>query len=295
MPGELYNMAWMTVASGPGTGTFTLDAAVDEYLSFADAGVPDGEVVEYSAFEVGVGREQGEGTYTSSGTTLTRATVHNSTNGGAKVSFGADVQVLISPSRLALTSAKLYPALVRPRDAGFSWDNQGGASATVNANGGIALHVPSTSSDQLRVRYKSATAPYTVTAAFIFNLLASNTLEAGLAFRQSSDGKIITFGIYNNATGIGGLVSRDWTASNNGPTNSNANFDMYNSSAPLWLRILDNNTNRIMSWSADGYTFIDFFSEANTTFLTANQVGFFVRNPAASYGATATLLSWQQT
>lgn len=42
----------------------------------------------------------------------------------------------------------------------------------------------------------------------------------------------------------------------------------------MWLRVHDDKTNRIWSYSIDGVTFIDFFSETRTSFLTATQVGF---------------------
>lgn len=42
----------------------------------------------------------------------------------------------------------------------------------------------------------------------------------------------------------------------------------------LWLRVHDDKTNRIWSFSFDGITFVDFFTESRTSFLTATQVGF---------------------
>lgn len=47
-------------------------------------------------------------------------------------------------------------------------------------------------------------------------------------------------------------------------------------SAPfdIWLRVHDNKTNRIWSFSYDGLTWVDFFTDSRTSFLTATQVGF---------------------
>lgn len=72
-----------------GTGTFTLGAAtVGGFQDFSVIG--DGNTTYYtitdstaSAFEVGIG------TYTASGTTLSRDTVLESSNGGALVNFAA--------------------------------------------------------------------------------------------------------------------------------------------------------------------------------------------------------------
>jgi len=93
---KLANLAKMNVASAPGAGAFDLDAAVSGFLTFAGAGITDGDVVSYGARE-GANSEVGTGVYTASGTTLSR-TVLDSTNGGAEVVFGAGVEVFITPN-----------------------------------------------------------------------------------------------------------------------------------------------------------------------------------------------------
>jgi len=76
-----------------GTGTFTLGSAVDGFQTFA--GVGDGNQTYYTItggtdFEVGIG------TYTSSGTTLSRDQVFASSNSGALVDWIAgDKQVFV--------------------------------------------------------------------------------------------------------------------------------------------------------------------------------------------------------
>jgi hypothetical protein len=69
-----------------GTGTLTLDGAVTGFQSFSVIG--DGNTTFYSivfgaSFEVGIG------TYTSSGTTLSRDTILSSSNSNNAVNFGA--------------------------------------------------------------------------------------------------------------------------------------------------------------------------------------------------------------
>ena len=80
--------------STTGTGTITLGSAVSGYLTFADAGVSDGDVVSYS-IEDGSNREVGTGTYTSSGTTLTR-TVTDSTNAGSAINLSGSAEVYVN-------------------------------------------------------------------------------------------------------------------------------------------------------------------------------------------------------
>lgn len=93
MTAMLANLARMSTAT-TGTGTITLGAAVSGYLSFADAGVADGDVVTYAIAD-GSNSEIGFGTYTASGTTLTRNVI-NSTNSGVAISLTGSAQVFIT-------------------------------------------------------------------------------------------------------------------------------------------------------------------------------------------------------
>jgi len=98
--GLLYNLARMTTAT-TGTGTITLGSAVSGFVTFADAGVTNGQVVTY-AISDGSNSEIGIGTYTSAGTTLTRDTVLRSTNSTGsytgKINLSGSAQVMITPS-----------------------------------------------------------------------------------------------------------------------------------------------------------------------------------------------------
>lgn len=91
---KLYNLARMTTTT-TGTGTITLGSAVAGYLTFAQSGVADGDVVDY-AIKDGNDSEIGTGTYTSSGTTLTR-TVTKSTNSDAALNLSGAAEVFITP------------------------------------------------------------------------------------------------------------------------------------------------------------------------------------------------------
>ena len=69
-----------------GTGTFTLAGAVSGFQAFSVIG--DGNTTYY-AIVGGTEWEVGLGTYTSSGTTLARDTILESSNGGTAVNFSA--------------------------------------------------------------------------------------------------------------------------------------------------------------------------------------------------------------
>ena len=69
-----------------GTGTFTLAGAVSGFQSFSVIGNAN---TTYYAIVGGAEWEVGLGTYTSSGTTLSRDTILESSNGGTAVNFSA--------------------------------------------------------------------------------------------------------------------------------------------------------------------------------------------------------------
>jgi len=93
----LVNRAKMTTST-TGTGTLTLGTASDGFQSFADAGITDGQTVRYT-IEDGSEFEIGSGTYTASGTTLTRS-VDESSNADAPLNLTGDATVFVVASSL---------------------------------------------------------------------------------------------------------------------------------------------------------------------------------------------------
>ncbi len=95
MATTLANIARMTTATS-GTGTITLGTAVSSFLTFAQAGITDGQTVAYLIEDGnGTGREVGTGVYTSSGTTLSR-TPTNSTNSNNAINLSGVAQVAVT-------------------------------------------------------------------------------------------------------------------------------------------------------------------------------------------------------
>lgn len=184
----------------------------------------------------------------------------------------------------------IFP-MTPPVGGDFSWVNQLTATVTTT-NGGTHLLKPGASGYNLVMRIKTAPAtPYTITAGFISHMAAVDFVHAGLVFRQSSDGKLQTFANVMNPTGSFLLIQK-WT---NPTTFDSGQLTLaYPQLAVSWLRIADNGTNRVYSWSTDGQNWQVLYTVVRTDHLTADQVGFFVNANNATYSSAMTLLSWKE-
>ncbi len=188
-------------------------------------------------------------------------------------------------------------AMTQPVDGDFAWINQGGASVDAS-KGGIYLLGPASTTTSLRLRVKAKSAPYTITAAFLMTCPTIDFVECGLAFRQSSDGKLAVLMLSSDASQSTGwfMASRKWAS----PTSFSGNYVTATMQPPaigavVWFQLSDDSTNRIVRFSSDGQNWTVFHSVGRTDFLTADQVGFYVNAQNATYGVGMTLLSWKET
>ncbi len=182
-----------------------------------------------------------------------------------------------------------------PVDAGFSWVNQGTASVVDTSGLGIYLKAPAAASDNFRLRVKNNPfTKFTIIACFIANKPAADFSGVGMVWRQSSDGKIITFGFVHGATtGKEGIQIGKYTS----VTTFSAEYTKIPitfGSAPFFMKISDDGTNRICSFSSDGTNYYAIHTVGRTDFLTADQIGFYANANNASFDTAVTLLSWQE-
>jgi beta-xylosidase len=167
----------------------------------------------------------------------------------------------------------------------WTWVNQGVATVA-NEAGGPEITAPALAGDNNRILVKAApSTPYTVTANCVLTIVNANYCAAGLCFRQSSNGRLAT---------IQWQTASFYAQKINNPTSYNSSYAVTATAltSNVWLRIADNGSNRIVSYSSNGVTWTQLYSVGNTDFLTADQVGFFANSNNASNAVKIMLLSW---
>lgn len=128
----LFNRVKVATAT-TGTGTITLGAAFSNaFCTFAEGGVANGNVVTYT-IEDGLDFEIGRGTYTSSGTTLSRDTVLLSKIGGtagtSKINLSGSATVFLTAAKEDLDVNDFTEDTAPDRAADYAWVHD--ASATL--------------------------------------------------------------------------------------------------------------------------------------------------------------------
>jgi hypothetical protein len=203
-----------------------------------------------------------------------------------------------TPASRKATVQDLYNGLMGytpPVSGDFSWVNQGDATLST-ARGWMAISEAVDAGLNLRLRVKAAPAtPYTITTASLLNLGepgvgGESEPSMGLCYRQSSDGKLVTCGI--QGTNTINLATGKW----NSATSFSAGYSvspigMFLPTSVFWSRIADDGSDRTWSVSADGVHWTTLHTVGRTDFLTADEVGIFIRASTTRLVAN-TLLSW---
>ena len=132
--------------STTGTGTVTLSGASTGFQSFSVIG--DGNTTYYAIVNSSAGEwEVGIGTYTASGTTLSRDTVLESSNSGSLVDFAAgnkDVFVTY-PAERSVIGAMGYVenAATITQNSTINAGNNAMSAGPITINSGVSVTIPS--------------------------------------------------------------------------------------------------------------------------------------------------------
>lgn len=185
-----------------GTGTVTLAGAVVGYQSFSVIG--SGNTTYYTITSGGTAWEVGIGTYTSSGTTLSRDTVLSSSDGGAKISLTGVSNVFVTyPAERAITEG--YGTLPVAN---------GGTGATVAATARTNLSAAASGANTDITSIALTTGTVTTAPASgtdIVNKIYADSIASGINFHQSVRLATVTAlpaNTYNNGTsGVGATLT----------------------------------------------------------------------------------------
>jgi len=193
----------------------------------------------------------------------------------------------------------LWP-MTPPQASDFpTWVNQGSATIA-DSKGAIWFESPSVSGTNYRLRVKAyPNPPFTVEMALI-SLITPNTSSypgAGLVIRDDVSGKLQHYGYYSTDALVGGYSRPSPTGSATAITGWPGSGQLYQTeSGLLWIKYEDDNTNRKISISTDGYSWVQMVSLSRTDYLTPTQIGIYLHAPQTTPESNqgATLLHWSQ-
>lgn len=169
-------------------------------------------------------------------------------------------------------------AVTLPPSSGWTWDNQGGSTASAPL-GALAI-VMAPSASELRMYYRAApTPPYTITARFrAFSwsgVGATSPFGYGVGFRDSA-GKIIAFELITASTARGfeldkftnsGSSATAYTALNNNLIDIGVSQIV--GFPEIYMQIEDDGTNLTWRWSIDEITWFQYDQRSRTDFFAS--------------------------
>ena len=191
----LKNRAKMSTST-TGTGTITLGSVEDGYQTFADAGVANADVVRY-VIEDGSNFEIGTGTYTSSGTTLSR-TVSESSNSNNAINLSGSATVFIGATAEDIPETNLYA------------ENYDGISTKPVASGtnavSIGRNAEATASNSIALGFDAVASASLSFAALDGTATGVGSIAIGEAAVAGTSSSSIAIGRNTDATGTDAMA-----------------------------------------------------------------------------------------
>lgn len=179
---------------------------------------------------------------------------------------------------LSIAGKSSNGAMGDPKSTGLSNTTLGSATFTAD-RGTRVLSVPSNGSDVLRGEHwaLSPTSNYTATFYLDFQVPNGGYTRHGVYLLESSSSKLIMLTLNNQGSFY--ISAERWnnftspTASFVGQFNLASGVSGSDDSFPHWFRIRDDGTNRYMEISFNGHEWVQILSEARTTFITPDYIG----------------------
>lgn len=265
------NLAKMTTAT-TGTGTITLGSAVSGFVTFGTAGLLDGAVVTYTIVD-GTDKEVGRGTYTSSGTTLSRTLLLSTTGSLLSLSGSAVVEIVIGALDTNWAGGQ---GVYKPAAADFTLvQGTGVAGSATDTSRGVRLtSTGGTSSDKNSLLQQTlAAGDFTIDALMIFVGPWVSFMTFGLFIKDNSTGRIQAWGLGKVAGSTAAntsLVFRDlrWTTIDTFSTGVDV-VGGITPSGPLWVRLTRVGT-AMQAWiSTDGEYYSQILNTTTDTVFVA--------------------------
>ena len=223
----LKNRAKMSTST-TGTGTITLGSAESGYQTFADAGVANADVVRYVIEDTGGAFEIGTGTYTATGTTLTR-TVSESSNSDAAINLSGSATVFIG------ATAEDIPALYADNPSSATTPSATGTNA-------VSIGSNSTATGNAAVAIGQGDGDATGDYAFAVAGQATNTSAISIGTSSAANGfKSVSLGADSRASGTRGVAIGANAQAISG-ANATAIADSYASGTDSFAAAIGNNT-----------------------------------------------------
>jgi hypothetical protein len=163
----------------------------------------------------------------------------------------------------------------------FAWVNQGSDTAS-DETGQLAIYGVA-GDTQVRGLFKATPAtPWILKMAFVPAFQSSSTFAGGPIYRQSSDGKLLTAWFTSGQINLSNFTSPSVFSS------TLLTWSPVVVPALIWMKLQDDGTNRITSWSPDGLHWTVVHTVGRTSFMTADQVGI-----AVASSAIVSVYSWE--
>lgn len=230
-----------------------------------------------------------------------RPLIRHRFRGKTRLTFTGGSATPIIRSAAILIPLRNHRRIYRPGDKTWAWVNQGAVS--IDTSKGVhRLTCLSEVAANLHMRVTAVPAlPYTITAQleFFFNRESGSNFKMGLLWRNSGSGKVLLAGLQMWSEFETEVMGFDSPTVYTGVFLGSQVKFVGEEGQPIWLRIVNNNTNRQAYTSIDGDDWTLFYNQTKISSIgVEDQIGFGI--DARNYTSAAlpngmNLISWRQT